>query len=167
MPIGRSRKKKKAGRSRGVPPRDASRALPFDPRSMQHATAELAGGLLGRREHREKAQELIDGAWEADGPDRARMAREALDIYPECADAYSILAGEAATPEQKRELYSKAMAAGKRALGPRGLDEFTGQLWEEPVTRSYMLAREGLAAALWDLGEREEALAHLRGMLRL
>jgi tetratricopeptide (TPR) repeat protein len=134
---------------------------------MRHATAELAGGLLGKRELRERAQELIDRAWEAAGPDRARLAREALDTYPECAEAYSILAEESATTEQKRELYSKAMAAGKRALGQKGLDEYAGRLWEEPETRSYMRARAGLAAALWELGEREEALAHLRGMLRL
>ncbi len=39
--------------------------------------------------------------------------------------------------------------------------------WGILETRPYMRARQGLAAALWHLGEREAALGHLRDLLRL
>lgn len=40
----------------------------------------------------EEAQEIMYGAWEARGKQRERLARKALEVSPECADAYVLLA---------------------------------------------------------------------------
>jgi hypothetical protein len=42
----------------------------------------------------ERAQDLMYEAWLASGADRVRLAREALEISADCADAYVLLAEE-------------------------------------------------------------------------
>ena len=39
-----------------------------------------------------QAQELIYNAWELIGDERVELAMRALEIYPDCADAYVIMA---------------------------------------------------------------------------
>lgn len=117
----------------------------------------------------DSAQGVMCQAWEVEDPrERARLARRALAISPDCADAYILLADEAArSPEEARELYQKAVEAGERALGPEVFKEDAGHFWGVIETRPYMRARKSLADCLWSMGRREEALAHLYEMLRL
>jgi tetratricopeptide (TPR) repeat protein len=130
-----------------------------------------SGGIIPRRGARtpvEEAQDVMYDAWEADGPQRARLARKALGISPDCADAYVLLAEETARSlEEARDLYTQGVAAGERALGKRMFKEEVGHFWGILQTRPYMRARAGLAQCLWDAGEREAAVAHYYDMLRL
>ena len=48
---------------------------------------------------------------------------------PLCADAYNLLADEAKTPEEARDLYIRGVEAGQLALGPEGFEEFDGHFW--------------------------------------
>ena len=109
----------------------------------------------------EEAQEVIYQALEATGKRRLALARQALTISPDCADAYVLLA------EAARCLYEHGVQAGERALGPESFTEEVGHFWGIVETRPYMRARQGLAEVLWHLGEREAAIAHLQDMLRL
>ncbi len=107
-------------------------------------------------------------AWEARGPERVRLARKALQISPDCADAHVVLAEETArTAEEARDLYAKGVAAGERALGKETFEEGAGHFWGILETRPYMRARLGLAQALHALGKQREAIDHLWEMLRL
>jgi len=117
----------------------------------------------------EQAQQLIYDAWESPpGRRRVQLAREALKLSPDCADAYVLLAEEAArSPEEAREFYEQGMKAGERALGPRAFKEDVGYFWGILETRPYMRARAGLAACLSVLGERQKAIEHYTDMLRL
>ena len=65
-----------------------------------------------------KAQEVIYDAWDEFDPDkRIQLAKKALDISPDCADAYVILAEDQASTHQKAlELYQAGVDAGRRAL---------------------------------------------------
>ncbi len=116
-----------------------------------------------------RAQDLIYDAWETDSRrDRIRLAREALEISPDCADAYALLAEEQAkTAAEARALYRQAVEAGERALGPEVFEEGVGHFWGIHATRPYMRARAGLAEALWALGERDAAIEHWWELLRL
>ena len=115
-----------------------------------------------------KAQELMYDAWErTTSRSRIALARKALTISPLCADAYNLLADEAKTPEEARELYIRAVEAGELALGPEGFEEFDGHFWGFLDTRPYMRARHGLAMTLLQLGEEDAALEHFRAMLKL
>ncbi len=117
----------------------------------------------------ERAQELVYQAWESpEHGERIRLAMEALKVSRECADAYVLLAQEAAeTVEQALDLYRRGVEAGERALGPRAFQEDRGHFWGVVETRPYMRAREGLAACLWQTDERGEAVEHYEEMLRL
>jgi tetratricopeptide (TPR) repeat protein len=116
----------------------------------------------------EMAQELMHEAWGAIGPQRAELARQALLLSPDCADAYVLLAEEVAeTPAEAVALYAEGVRAGERALEPEIFEEGEGHFWGIIETRPYMRAREGLAALLWLMGRRDEALMHYREMLRL
>ena len=116
----------------------------------------------------ELAQQMIYEAWDARGRARVRMARRALALSPDCADAYVLLADEAATSlEEAKTLYELGVQAGNRALGGNGIEDHVGQCWGIVETRPYMAARKGLAYTLWLMGERAEAIAHYTDMLRL
>jgi len=116
-----------------------------------------------------RAQDRMYDAFEATSRrQRIKLAREALTISADCADAYVLLAEEEAkTPEQALELYQQGVEAGERALGPQAFDELKGSFWGFLETRPYMRAREGLAMFLWAVDRREEAMAHLQAMLEL
>lgn len=121
-----------------------------------------------RRTPLEQAQDLMYEAWNASGRRRVEMARQALAISEDCADAYVLLAEEAARNlKEAKDLYEKGVKAGERALGPGAFEEYVGHFWGVLETRPYMRARLGLAQCLWSLGQREQAIEHYSDMLRL
>ena len=166
----------------------------FDRRAMEKATSDISR-LLSEREFEsvdemnafleealgsgrvpdmaprtplEEAQDLMYEAWDARGRRRIRLARKALEVSPDCADAYVLLAEETARSlEEARDLYVKGVEAGERALGTEAFEEGVGHFWGILETRPYMRARAGLAGCLWVLGEQEAAIEHYRDMLRL
>jgi tetratricopeptide (TPR) repeat protein len=146
------------------------------PASDDEANALLQGLLAqGGVPHREaatpleRAQELIYEAHESESSrERVRLAREALKLSADCADAYVLLAEETArTPEDAATLYAQGVAAGERALGDEVFEQDVGMFWGILETRPYMRARLGLAQALWAMGEHQAAVDHLQDMLRL
>jgi len=115
----------------------------------------------------DRAQELMYDAWEATGSRRLKLARQALEISPDCADAYVLLAEEARSLPEAKHLYEQGVSAGERALGPQTFEEDAGHFWGMIETRPYMRARAGLAGCLWQSGERQAAIDHYTDMLRL
>ncbi|MBE3562672.1 MAG: hypothetical protein IMX05_02920 [Hydrogenibacillus schlegelii] len=115
-----------------------------------------------------KAQMLLYDAWEANSPRlKKRLARQALKIYADAADAYVILAEQAPTPEKALELFAKGIVAGERDLGPETIEAFRGHLWTYVPARPYMRARAGFAAALDVLGLTDEAIREYEALLEL
>jgi tetratricopeptide (TPR) repeat protein len=118
----------------------------------------------------EQAQEVIYQALQTHGARRVALARKALTISPDCADAYVLLAEAATDPQEARRLYEQGIAAGERALGVEtltALRQEEGAFWGLVETRPYMRAREGLAHVLWHLGERAAAIEQGQALLRL
>lgn len=115
----------------------------------------------------ERAQELFYQALDAGSRGkRVKMARQALAICEDCADAWLLLAEEEATTDSERETYAtKSLEAAERALGPVRFEDCRGQFWGFQETRPYMRAREALARLLAESGKLEEAIAHWEAML--
>ena len=115
-----------------------------------------------------EAQELMYEAFELDDPiEKCEIALAALEISPDCSDAYNVLAENAPSLEDALAVYQQGVAAGERAIGPEGFAEDEGHFWGILETRPYMRSKLGLAQCLSALGRADEAVQHYRDMLRL
>ena len=160
---------KKAPKRRGKSGPDVPPGLP-DRRALEAMMRDLFAGAIGPADDTAlgRAQDIIYEALDSPDPKkRARLAKKALEISPDCADAYVLLAEGAEGRKDALALYEQAVAAGERALGPEVFRDHVGHFWGLLETRPYMRAREGLAHVLWTMGRRDEAIGHLQEMLRL
>jgi tetratricopeptide (TPR) repeat protein len=149
-------------------PSDLSDAVPFDRRAREGLMQQIMPQAAVTDSRLNAAQQVMYGAFEATSPKRQMaLARKALEISPDCADAYVVLAEYAETLPDALELYEQGVAAGERALGAKGFEEYEGHFWGFLETRPYMRARAGFADSLWAAGRHEEAAEHCREMLRL
>jgi tetratricopeptide (TPR) repeat protein len=115
----------------------------------------------------EKAQDLMYRAFDARGRRRIQLARKALELSPDCADAYVLLAEEAIEPDVSLDLYRQGIAAGERAIGPDIMRDEAGHFWGIVRTRPYMRAKMGLAHCLQTMNRVEEAIDEYQDLLRL
>lgn len=115
----------------------------------------------------EKAQDLCYEAFEARGRRVIQLARQALEISPDCVDAYVILAETRSDAQEAYAFYEKGVEAGERLLGKAFFAEEAGRFWGILETRPYMRALLGLAQTLEDLGRRNEAIGHYQKLLQL
>jgi tetratricopeptide (TPR) repeat protein len=158
----------------------SSTELPFsldslpDPQMMKQLIRQFVG-MLDNESPREtlkespldRAQDLAYQAMESAPAKQVQLAKRALAISSDCADAYVLLAENATTVEEAMTQYKHGVEAGERALGKKAFKEYAGNFWGFIETRPYMRAKEGLAECLWKLGRREEAAEHFQDMLKL
>jgi tetratricopeptide (TPR) repeat protein len=160
-----AKKKRKPDKNKRQP-----RDLP-DRRAMEGVMQHLVAGLQGQANQNTplgKAQAIMHRAFEEpDEKKRIQLAKDALAICPDCADAHVLLAEHAPSRKEVMRLYEQGVAAGERALGPDAFQHNVGHFWGVLETRPYMRARLGLAHSLWTAGRRDEAVQHLQDMLRL
>ena len=116
-----------------------------------------------------EAQQLVYDAWEeTDRPRRHALARRALTLSPLCADAWLLLSDlRNLSVEARREFLTRAICAGRLAIGERAFRDDKGSFWLVLETRPYMRARHALAEDLWVSGARQVAIEHIREMLEL
>jgi tetratricopeptide (TPR) repeat protein len=115
----------------------------------------------------EEAQGIFYRALEHKGQRRVELARKALAVSPDCADAYVLLAEETPDPKAARSLYEQGVVAAERAIGPERFVQEAGSFWGILEARPYIRALDGLADARWALGEKTESTAHLQEVLRV
>lgn len=163
--------KQKQRRSQSEPRSTAQQPERFDDlklpdrRLLERELRRISGqrGSAGQ----EQAQDWLDRAYQAESAQEARQcALQALSHWPDCADAFCVLAELCSRPREAAALYAEGMAAGRRALGDE-FDGLRGHFWGYLPTRPYMRAREGLALTLREMGRTREAADHLQEMLKL
>jgi hypothetical protein len=151
-----SKKQESGGRGpkrrRHKPPLDK---LP-DRRAMEGVMQQFVSGLQGQA-HQDtplaKAQALMYRAFEEpDEQRRVRLAKDALAISTDCADAFVFLAEHAPSRKEALRLYEQDVAAGERALEQDAFERDAGHFWGILEPRPYMRARLVLAHALWTPG---------------
>jgi tetratricopeptide (TPR) repeat protein len=148
---------------------DSDTASPFpNLRSMEKTLASIQPNRE-RETKLEQAQEIMWDAWdETNRKRRVELARKALALSENCADAFVLLAEEtASSPAEALDLYEKGVRAGERALGDEPFNEDVGSFWGILETRPYMRARAGLANSLRETGRISEAIEHYQELLRL
>jgi tetratricopeptide (TPR) repeat protein len=169
------RKSRKTEASPALLPEDLPPRVTMEKMMASLQRSLLADDLLDEAEADplHAAQDVMYDAWEC-GTKRERiaLAKQALGISDLCADAWLLLAeDEAKGIVETRATLEKAVAAGeevvRHALGEDAFEEEEGNFWGILETRPYMRARAALAECLWEMGDRDEAVAHWRDMLRL
>lgn len=116
-----------------------------------------------------RAMDLVYQAWEEGSKSkRVKLAKQALVLSPDCADAYLILAQDATRDYKERETYIKqAVQAGERMIGEKEFKELEGNFWFALETRPYMRARVELAGLRMMQGDFDQAILDYQDMLRL
>ena len=104
-----------------------------DRRAMERMMREIAAGLGGDQCEEtsiDRAQELMFRAFEATGAEQVHLARQALKVSPDCADAYVLLAEHAETADEaqmleERILHHESLRLGNfpKAVRDKGCDE--------------------------------------------
>ena len=113
------------------------------------------------------AQQKIYDAWESTGKRRTALAREALSIHEDCADAYLVLAADLRVGQQRIKLYRQAVKAGNKTLGKDWETKYKGVCWLAVETRPVMRAMAQLAHDLQWEDEILEALTIYRKLIDL
>lgn len=130
---------------------------------------------ISRDRKRFAAQELMWDAMDAINADdekkAVKLCHEALEVYPDCVDALSMLAKikGGRTGEYVDEM-RKVIEAGRRDLGARCFKQDRGDFWGIIETRPFMRAMAQLGFALLDWGTPErvdEAIEVFEEMLEL
>lgn len=139
-------------------------------RMMEELMRGLAGllGLSSSDATQHRAMDLCDQAMDAPPSKAKKLARQALKVWPDCAQAYVILAELADSVSDAVPLYEQGVAAGRRALADewdwiQDEDAFWGYL----PTRPFLRALSGLADTLWGVGRRDEAAERYLELLAL
>ncbi len=127
----------------------------------------LAQSRCEPRNAAEEAQDLCFQAFDSIGRRRIVLARKALQICPDCADAYVILAENTPSLEKAGEYYAAGVQAGRRALGEQCFQQDAGYFWGITKTRPFMRALFGLAQTREEIGQIAQAVDDYRELLRL
>lgn len=115
----------------------------------------------------DQANELIDAALEARGRRRLQLARRALEVWPDCVEAYVLQAELCQEAEDALVLYEHGVGVGRRALGPLLEEPLEGDGWSQLRLRPYLRALKGVTEASLELGYKEEAIDAMLEMLRV
>ena len=115
------------------------------------------------------AQDKAYDAFAASGKNnRIKMAKAALAISDDCADAYLILAeDEAQTVEDAIPLLRQGQEGAKRVIGAETFVSRKGDFSRHPSTRTYLRTIFSLAECLAITDNHEEAIALYKEILEL
>lgn len=94
------------------------------------------------------AQKKVSEARAEDGKKRIALAKEALEIFPDCAEAHSMIAEETQDRPARIKHYRKAIAAAEKVLGADWERRYKGSFWLASETRPLMHAMAMLAIDL-------------------
>jgi tetratricopeptide (TPR) repeat protein len=91
-----------------------------------------------------------------------------LEIFPNSADAYNLLAeSDARNLKEAAKYYEQGLLAGKRELSESFFKENKGHFWGITSTRPYMRAKLGYANTCSQMGKEQEAIQHYTELLEL
>ena len=106
------------------------------------------------------AQRIINYAWKQKNyKNKAKYAKEALEIYEDCADAYIILSRDSSINNlQKKTLLENAVNAAQNLLKIDNFETAEPELFKLRIAEPLFGAKYNLAIHLWKMGEKEDAI---------
>ena len=115
----------------------------------------------------EKAQDLVEEAYDLSPAKAKKNIDKALKLDPDCIEAYEFLAGCETVPDKSIEMYDKGIAIGRKLFGGKFLKENKGYFWGMHETRPFMRCLYQKAFIFLMMGKTEESIAILIEMLDL
>lgn len=115
-----------------------------------------------------EAQAIVNNAWrQKNYKNKAKLAKEALAVYEDCADAYIILSRDSSLNDsQKKDILKKAVKAAENSLRIEKIENAAPELFKLKIAEPFFGAKYSLAIHLWNSGEREEAIENALEILR-
>ena len=113
-----------------------------------------------------RADALCQEAIESFGRRRIQLARQALAENPRHVEASLLLAEATRVADRRVVMFQDAKTLAVTELGPL-MDDEAGQFWSIHETRPFMRACHGLANALREMGQVDQAIDQFLEMLRL
>lgn len=115
----------------------------------------------------EQAQDLVLEAWDLH-PDAGKgKARKALDLDPDCIEAYEYLGSVERSVGKAIEYYKKGIKIGRKQFGGEFLEENKGHFWSIFETRPFMRCLQNYADCLYMKGDIEECVSVLEEIIDL
>lgn len=114
------------------------------------------------------AQNVVEFAWKQKNyKNKAKYAKEALEICEDCADAYIILSKDSSLNNaQKKELLERAVKAAKNILEVDNLEAAPVEIFNIKEAEPFFGAKYTLAIHLWETGEKEAAIENALDILK-
>ncbi|WP_297425147.1 DUF6398 domain-containing protein [Clostridium sp.] len=106
------------------------------------------------------AQKIIELAWKQKNyNNKAKYAKEALEIYEDCPDAYIILSRDSSLSDiQKKAVLEKAVKSAQNLLRVDNLENAQPELLKLKIAEPLFGAKYTLAIHLWKIGEKDTAI---------
>ncbi|MDD3498614.1 MAG: hypothetical protein PHH24_03910 [Candidatus Moranbacteria bacterium] len=115
----------------------------------------------------EKAQDLVFGAYDLEFPEAKENIAEALELDPDCIEAYEYLGSHEPEPRIAMLFFEKGISIGEKKFEGKHLKENIGHFWGLRDTRPYMRCLQFQTECLDAIGKTGECIAILEKMIKL
>lgn len=115
----------------------------------------------------EKAQDLVEQAFNTSGKQGVKLVNEALKLDPDCIDAYEYLAQTESSPDKRIKHLKKGIEIGRRIFGGKYLEERKGMFWGFHETRPFMRCLFNYALELYKVYRKTEAMNAFKEIIEL
>jgi tetratricopeptide (TPR) repeat protein len=116
---------------------------------------------------KEQAQDLVFEAYELSKTKGKQKIELALELDPDCIEAYEYLAGVENSPAVALSFFEKGIHIGRRIYGGQFRTEHKGHFWGIYETRPFMRCLSGSAEILYAMGNVAAAAKTLEEMIEL
>jgi tetratricopeptide (TPR) repeat protein len=133
------------------------------------------GGLIGRDlpelstplGPKEQAQDLVFDAYELSKTKGKKNIEAALELDPDCIEAYEYLGEAENSPAVALTFFEKGVEIGRRIYGGKFLAENKGYFWGIFETRPFMRCLSASAECLYGMGSVRDAANIMEEMIEL
>lgn len=124
---------------------------------------------IKENEELKKANKLANEAWNQKNYNKkVKLAREALEISKNCAEAYIILSYDnSLSIKEQKALVVKGIEAAENAIGKENIENYIGKFLDLEITRPYYSAKYRLGNLLWSINEKLEAIKEFNDLIEL
>jgi tetratricopeptide (TPR) repeat protein len=124
----------------------------------------ISGAKLGPKE---EAQDLVFAAYDLSKTKGRKNIEFALELDPDCIEAYEYLGAMENSVEVATVFYEKGAAIGRRVYGGKYLAENKGMFWGLHETRPFMRCLSNYAECLYILDRVSESVSVLEELIEL